>query len=755
MTTTVYCTNDAYQMVHPLAIRIYDDRPRYFQGGLHHTAEAIRKQGRFGDDVLLHVTPDEFNQLKSHWGEPTVNPKTGLPEYGFLSKIGHALKSVGNTVGGVAKKVITNPIVGKLAPIAANFFLPGVGGLIASAALGAVRGKLTGGNPLTGALSGALAGGVGKLIPGLGGVGGKLASNIVQGDQAGGQGGFLQKIMGGVSNSQAGGGDQGGGILDKIKGFFTNTDDQGNQSPAWGKIAGTGLGALALLKGISGNQKSPTPPPLPASMTAGLPQMVANRPMNNLGGRGLLHYGESPEGEFNFFQPTTYTPKAGGGSVEGPGSGRDDKIDALLSDGEYVVDAESVAMLGDGSLNEGAKRLDTMRENLRKHKGQALAKGKFSPDAKAPEQYMGQKKFQDGGNVQLGVTQTPPVNSNLPSPLPNPQGEYADDEVNIQPMQPKSILDQARAMASLQELMKKVGGNMTESERRMLNKQAKGGYVNSLEFWNKEGARIGKQLKSGNFDGPAEEASLRRNKSIISTKVAGLRNPPSPKYSKGGDVKLRGILGGRPPPTLEERAANLDAIQRIIDAYRKAQGISDETKKQLGITEGVDPYNNQPKPPLKLVEARGGLIAAQRRVAKIKGNVAKLKKAKGGPVEALTSFADQLEDALKAGNTERISALNKELDNFIPSIPSHYEKGGVVSPEQVASILEKSRIPPAAHNPDALRSVADELRRLNPNSSVLKQYDAEVARAAARRQAAAAPAPTAPIMAPPVAVGGQ
>jgi hypothetical protein len=74
--------------------------------------------------------------------------------------------------------------------------------------------------------------------------------------------------------------------------------------------------------------------------------------------------------------------------VSGAGSGRDDIINAKLSDGEFVVDAETVALLGDGSNKEGARRLNHMRENLRAHKGKTLSKGKFSPNAKAPLQYM-------------------------------------------------------------------------------------------------------------------------------------------------------------------------------------------------------------------------------------------------------------------------------------------------------------------------------------------------------------------------------
>jgi hypothetical protein len=75
-------------------------------------------------------------------------------------------------------------------------------------------------------------------------------------------------------------------------------------------------------------------------------------------------------------------------AVKGPGTGRSDEIPALLSDGEYVIDAETVAMLGDGSSEAGAKRLDDFRVSIRKHKGRNLAKGEFSANAKRPENYL-------------------------------------------------------------------------------------------------------------------------------------------------------------------------------------------------------------------------------------------------------------------------------------------------------------------------------------------------------------------------------
>lgn len=97
-------------------------------------------------------------------------------------------------------------------------------------------------------------------------------------------------------------------------------------------------------------------------------------------------------GQYNTSAPAA---KARGGALSsiarmarGAGSGRADIIDAKLSDGEYVMDAETVALLGDGSTEEGARRLDEMRAKLRQQKGKVLAKGKFSPAAKSPLAYI-------------------------------------------------------------------------------------------------------------------------------------------------------------------------------------------------------------------------------------------------------------------------------------------------------------------------------------------------------------------------------
>lgn len=67
-------------------------------------------------------------------------------------------------------------------------------------------------------------------------------------------------------------------------------------------------------------------------------------------------------------------PMAGGGPISGIGGGQDDLIDAKLSDGEYVVSAQDVSDLGDGSNKKGAKKLDELRRLIRKGAGRKNTK---------------------------------------------------------------------------------------------------------------------------------------------------------------------------------------------------------------------------------------------------------------------------------------------------------------------------------------------------------------------------------------------
>lgn len=101
-------------------------------------------------------------------GIASLNPMTGLEQFGFFKKIGKALKKV-------AKKIA--PVAGPLAN-----FIPGVGPVLAGA-IGAAT-NVAAGKGLKGAITGGLSGfGTGKLFSGVGSLG-SVGGNVV------GKGGF-------------------------------------------------------------------------------------------------------------------------------------------------------------------------------------------------------------------------------------------------------------------------------------------------------------------------------------------------------------------------------------------------------------------------------------------------------------------------------------------------------------------------------------------------------------------------------------
>lgn len=80
----------------------------------------LAQYGRNGDTMLAHITPEEAAMLKRMGGAGTINPMTGLPEYGnIFSSIGKAVKKFASSTVG---KIITT--------VALGFFLgPMVAGL--------------------------------------------------------------------------------------------------------------------------------------------------------------------------------------------------------------------------------------------------------------------------------------------------------------------------------------------------------------------------------------------------------------------------------------------------------------------------------------------------------------------------------------------------------------------------------------------------------------------------------------------------
>ena len=469
----------------------------YAEGGLAKLAEL----GRGGDTIVAHINKREAQMLKDAGGSGTINPNTGLPEYGFFSTllsfvmpsvINFLAPGVGNLVSGLTGLGSTASTI--------------LGGTLLGAGTNALTSALTGGDvgksALQGGLLGAVSGGLGDVvgkgindITGLklgptgqsilggatvGGLGGwaqgnDLMSSALQGGIGGGISGYAKANpnMFGTSGSfatglQSGAGGLGnmltagyspkealiGGALQGLaagaKSAFTkpsdiavndlnkmpmrsgdtqkafdsalssNPKDFTSSSPASSSSDSSGgfdfgnalkMGALGVVGSqLLGSMSSPTsiPPALTAPSTPLTPQQVEylNKPGQifdwdkiqkdaDNSGMDLAEYvaknwNNVAGGEY--YKPVQMS-KGGALSkiaylAQGSGTGRDDTIPAKLSDGEYVIDAETVSMLGDGSNKAGAQKLNQMRSEIRKQKGRALVKGKISPNAKSPLTYI-------------------------------------------------------------------------------------------------------------------------------------------------------------------------------------------------------------------------------------------------------------------------------------------------------------------------------------------------------------------------------
>tara|TARA_R110002050_G_scaffold108155_1_gene218793 strand:- start:1874 stop:3328 length:1455 start_codon:yes stop_codon:yes gene_type:complete len=61
-----------------------------------------------------------------------------------------------------------------------------------------------------------------------------------------------------------------------------------------------------------------------------------------------------------------FTQAASGGEIMGPGTGTSDSIPAMLSDGEFVMNAQAVRGAGDGDRRKGAKRMYAMMRDFQR-----------------------------------------------------------------------------------------------------------------------------------------------------------------------------------------------------------------------------------------------------------------------------------------------------------------------------------------------------------------------------------------------------
>jgi hypothetical protein len=216
--------------------------------GMQAMAQQLQGYGRGDDSMLVHMTPGEVNSLQglamAAGGSLTINPDTGLPEAGFLSKL--------------------LPLI---AGIGLNFILPGSALAIKGLSTAAQSGLMVGAGAT--AITGDLSKG---LMAGLGAFGGASLAGGVQGALGGAQQGLSSAPSAAAPTTAVG---TGGAPMSAIPaatapvatktGFAGALQGFGNTAkgiPLTGGVAKTGLLAKsAPLLAASGvmNSLQPTP----------------------------------------------------------------------------------------------------------------------------------------------------------------------------------------------------------------------------------------------------------------------------------------------------------------------------------------------------------------------------------------------------------------------------------------------------------------------------------------------------------------
>jgi hypothetical protein len=416
-------------------------------------AEMIRKQGKGEDTILAHINPLEAMLLKDIGGSGTINPKTGLPQFGLFSNPKKWLKSVVGPAAGV---------------VLGNMILPGVGGMIGGALGGAAGSKIRGRNDVgqsalrgfgmgTAAPTLASLAGSGLSSLGASGIGGTLSNygsknailpalglgNMFGGEGASNIGGYIGESSL-PQNGLAAGAEN---VMPQAKAMSFSDKLLGNTKDYLTKPKNLlTLGSLAAsFMNRPKEKKEKTPeqqadeqkrleralrlsPAERAGMEANMlaeeqmKRRIARQkflPEERLGnieplyrrsntpeeykkhGKWLNYY-DNPEftGEpipykeggailpnmIYEIEEIEYPTRGTGRYIAGDTNGQDDKIPALLSDGEYVIPADAVAHLGDGNNAAGAKKLDIALKKIRKHRGGSI--NKLPPKAKSLEYYI-------------------------------------------------------------------------------------------------------------------------------------------------------------------------------------------------------------------------------------------------------------------------------------------------------------------------------------------------------------------------------
>lgn len=397
---------------------------RYAEGGsvvphnLSELAEYIREEGDDDDTILAHINPEEADELAYNYGMD-INPHTGLPQFGkikrIIKKVVHPVKKViPKELQHIVKKAL--PVIGA---VVGNALVPGIGAPVGGALAGALSTK----RPMKGALRGLGVGaGLGYALPAAGralsaigapNVGAGLQA-IGAGQYGAGLGALKQAILPGAAAAGIPGaapvaaGLAGKSLYPEALEAVEPAKDKGILG---GILGAGGLQNLLLPGAIAGlaMRREKMKPAYPQPAFENVQAMAGPAAIHKMWrpeqmAREIAPYerealepediseamaGRVPYSYSPYFREYATGGQVGaGGYMQGGTKGQDDKIPAMLSDGEFVIPADVVSAQGDGNNAAGAQQFYEYISMIRKHKGQ---KQGLPPKAKSLSVYMSKR----------------------------------------------------------------------------------------------------------------------------------------------------------------------------------------------------------------------------------------------------------------------------------------------------------------------------------------------------------------------------
>ena len=321
---------------------------------------------------------------------------------------------------------------------------------------GAGFGSGAGFGDTTGAMfnSGASFGSSGVPVTGDSFVGSQLGAQGGGGANWGAQG-LGEGFAPGLTNAQAYGAGAGGGIM----GLIGNSQNQGEQ---WAPEAETYSGPLSQFKYDPNKFRPSVAPGYADGGVASLGPQVGMYPQSQLPDRTQFatpsqmpisrdvvaadydsrinpYSGDMMMARGGISSLGSYSD--GGRMLRGPGDGMSDDIPgviagkqpARLADGEFVVPADVVSHLGNGSTDAGAKKLYSMMDNVRKARTGSKKQGKqIKADKYMPAMKRGGIAYYDEGG-DTSSEETPATKADVQAAIDSARGTPAGMSTDFQP----------------------------------------------------------------------------------------------------------------------------------------------------------------------------------------------------------------------------------------------------------------------------------------------------------------------------------